>query len=507
MPIRMSGMISGLDTDAIIKELMSAQSMKKTVIEQNKEKLSWKKEKWEDLNTKLYALYTEKLSSLKLQGTYLTKKATSSNSEKAEATATNATNGSYSLTVERLASAQFVTGADISDKKLTASSKLVESGMSAGQTITIRSGENFETEKSIEVTGDMTITDFVERLKSAGVNASFDADNGRFYISAKDSGSSAGFTLESTNSSSTTGLAAIGLGDIDEELAANGQTAEDGTTMAIVGGQDAKLVLNGATITSSKNSITANGLSINLKGSTTVGETINITVSNDVDAVYDKIKEFTKSYNELMTEMYDKFNAPSAKDYAMLTDEEKEAMSDEQVELWENKIKDSLLRRDSTLNSLMSTFRNAMQKTADIDGKSYALSSFGIVTGVYTEHGLIHINGNAEDGQYADKTDDLRTALEKDPEAVGKVLSKLFDGFYSDLTEKMSASTISSALTFYNDKQIQSQMDEYESQVKTWETRLEDIEDRYYKQFSGMEKAMADLQNQQSQLSGLLGIS
>ena len=35
MPIRLSGMASGLDTDAIIKELMSAQSLKKTNIEGN----------------------------------------------------------------------------------------------------------------------------------------------------------------------------------------------------------------------------------------------------------------------------------------------------------------------------------------------------------------------------------------------------------------------------------------------------------------------------------------
>ena len=77
MAIRLSGMISGLDTDAIIKELMSAQSLKKTKIEQNKEKLEWKKEKWEEMNTKIYSLYTEKLSELKLQGTFLTKKVSS----------------------------------------------------------------------------------------------------------------------------------------------------------------------------------------------------------------------------------------------------------------------------------------------------------------------------------------------------------------------------------------------------------------------------------------------
>ena len=138
MPIRMSGMISGLDTDAIIKELMSAQSMKKTTLEQNKEKLSWKKEKWEDLNTKIYALYTEKLSSLKMQGSYLAKKATSSNPDKADATATTASSGSYELTVSKLASSQFVTGADISSKGLKKNSTLVEAGMTVGQTITVK---------------------------------------------------------------------------------------------------------------------------------------------------------------------------------------------------------------------------------------------------------------------------------------------------------------------------------------------------------------------------------
>ena len=90
MAIRMSGMISGLDTDAIIKDLMSAQATKKTSVEQKKEKLDWKKEKWEEMNTKLYSLYTEKLSGLKLQGSYMAKKVTSSDEGKAKATATTA---------------------------------------------------------------------------------------------------------------------------------------------------------------------------------------------------------------------------------------------------------------------------------------------------------------------------------------------------------------------------------------------------------------------------------
>lgn len=504
MPIRMSGMVSGLDTDAIIKELMSAQSLKKTNIEGNKKKLEWKKEKWEEMNAKLYSLYTEKLSNLKLQGTYLAHKTTSSDESKVTASATTATNGSYTVSVSKLASAQYVTGKDISSKSLKNDSLLGSAGMGYGQIITVKTGKDLDNEKTFTVDSESTIKDLTDFLNEAGLNASFSDSDGRFYISAKNSGEDSMFTL-SSNYGGAEGLEALGLIEITEDLAKNGQIAEDSDQVAVVAASDAKAVINGATITSSTNTITANGLTVELKGVTT-GD-VNITVSNDADGVYDKIKDFFKSYNELMTEMYDKYNAKSAREYSMLTDEEKESMSEKQIELWEDNIKDSLLRRDDTLNSLMSTFRTAMQKTVEIDGKQYSLASFGVGTGAYTEHGLIHIDGDPDDGTYAGKTDQLKAAINENPELVSNVFSEVMSDFYKTLSDKMSVTSISSALTFYNDKQIQSQIDDYEKQITTWEDRLTELEDKYYKQFSTMETAMANLQNQQNQLAGLLGMS
>lgn len=505
MPIRLSGMASGLDTDAIIKDLMSAQTLKKTNIEGNKKKLEWKKEKWEEMNTKLYALYTEKLTPLKLQGGYLLKKADSSNADKASAEATTAANGSYSLKINKLAKAQYVTGARISgDQELKKTSKISDTGLAVGQTITIKYGKDLSSTKEITIEEDTTIESFVAELNKADLTASFDETSRRFAISSKNSGVDSAFTISSTISDST-GLKALGLDTIDAELAKTGRNASDTSTMAVVAASDSEVVLNGAYITSSNNKITQNGLTIDLKGTTVAGEEINITVGNDTDAVYTKIKEFVTSYNELMTEMYKKYSAASAKGYDMLTDEQREAMSDEEEELWDNKIKDSLLRRDDTLNTLMSSFRTAMQKTVEVDGKSYSMASYGIVTGVYTEHGLLHINGDTDDKLYADKEDGLKKALNEDPETVSKVFSEIMSGFYNDMSKQMSATSISSALTFYNDKQIQSQVDEYQKQIDDWAVRLEDMEDRYYKQFSTMEQSLTSLQQQQSQLAGLLG--
>ncbi len=505
MPIRLSGMASGLDTDAIIKELMSAQSLKKTNIEGNKKKLEWKKEKWEEMNTKLYSLYTEKLSSLKLQGSFLTHKAASSDESKLTATAESTANGTYNVQIESLANAQYVTGKQIKDKNLTLQSLLQDAGMAAGQTITVTKGGNPETARAFEVTDESTVKDFVDFLKGAGLNASFTADDGRFFIGARTTGKDNGFTLTSDYIGDD-GLKALGLQNFDADSVKEDHVAIDEDDIAIVAASDAKIKLNGATITSSTNAIKANGLSLSLKG-TTAGSTIAVTVTNDSEGVYNKVKEFVKSYNELMKEMYDKYNAKSARGYNMLTDDDKEAMSEKQIELWENNIKDSLLRRDDTLSSLMTIFRNAMQKTVEVDGKTYSLSSFGVGTGAYTEHGLLHIDGDAEDGLYASKDDKLKSAINEDPELVAKVMSGVFTEFYKTLSDKMSASSISSALTFYNDKQIQSQITDYDKSIKSWETRLSDLEEKYYKQFSSMESAMAKLQSQQSQLAGLLGMS
>lgn len=503
MPIRLSGMASGLDTDAIIKELMSAQSLKKTNLEGTKEKLSWKKEKWEEMNTKVYSLYTEKLSSMKLQGTYLAKKATSSDETKAKVSATNTSNGSYTLQIDDIASSEYVTGRSVKDKGFTSDTKLADAGMELGQTITLKTGKDLDKEFTLTVGEDTTIKDFVNKLKEAGLNASFDSTSGRFFIGAASSGSESMFTLTS-DAVSGEGLEKLGLTNITEDIAKNGMTANDENDVAVVSAKDAKIVLNGAVITSSSNTVKANGMSIELIGTT--DQPMSITVSNDVDSVYDKVKDFVKEYNDLMKDMYDKYNASSAKGYNMLTSEEKEAMSDEQVKLWEDKIKDSLLRRDDTLNSLMSAFRSSMQESVEVNGKKYSLADFGIVTGDYTEHGELHINGNSDDSRYADKKDSLRSAIESDPEVVSKALSGIMSKFYSTLSNKMSASSISSALTLYNDKQMTAQMNDYESQIKKMDTRLEDIEDRYYKQFSAMEKAMSELQSKQNQMAGLLGM-
>lgn len=199
------------------------------------------------------------------------------------------------------------------------------------------------------------------------------------------------------------------------------------------------------------------------------------------------------------------------KDYEPLTSDEKSAMSDDEVEKWEGVIKASLLRRDDTISSLLSSMRSTLSKAVSVtlsDGttKSYALTSFGINTGVYTEKGQLHIYGDSDDADYADYDDALMKAINENPDAVEKTFSTLGNEIYNNLMKAMNSNKeLSSALTFYNDKQMDSEIEDYKDKVTSLQEKLQDEQDRYYDQFAKMETAMAKLQSQQTYISQLFG--
>jgi len=285
-------------------------------------------------------------------------------------------------------------------------------------------------------------------------------------------------------------------------------TSKDGAVR--VQGQDAEIVLNGATYTSATNNFAINGLTITATGETKDGEEITISTTADIDGMYKSIKSLLSGYNDILKEMNTMYYASSSKGYEPLSDEEKEALTDTEVEKWEKKIKDSLLRRDSTLSSIMSVMKNSMAKSYTINGKSYSLSSFGINTSGYfavdnEERGLYHIDGDPEDASTSGNKDKLRAALASDPDAVIQFFQKVSDDMYTQLTKKMSRTSLSSSYTIYNDKQMEKQYKEYSQIIDDWDDKIERYTEKYVKQFTAMETAMAKLQSSTSALSGLIG--
>lgn len=762
MGIRLTGINSGMDTDSIVQALMSAQSYKKTKIEAKKTKLEWKKDLWSELNTKIYNFYTNSLSKIRLQGTFKTKAATSSDNSKVTATATSsAAEGTYKIKVNSLASAQYVTsgklgGAWARDKdgnlvdkdgklidkdgylidkdgkyvdsngdpsaspvtgnghketKVSTSTRLVDLLDSTGNS-TFKAGTQikFTTERggyaTLLVDENTKVSDFITTASNAGVNASFDADQQRLFMNSGTSGADQKFqvtasvlstdqqkavaalreavgydymtsknkaavdkifdnlqagkiTDEDANTSlkkymdanekaavtayykkeytetynkkyfqyngDELDLDANGKKQLNETVAkadwvasqvaagkkqetaeaawdkltdakkiskieamvtskvnadikadvkgeiadgiANGIAAaddpflknssalrnnalEDGITgfvtemvdnaadsnlpagnaqliglglsavtgnkvmegtdtsgMVVVEADDAEITFNGATLTSSTSTLTVNGLTLNILD-TTPGSEISISVTKDTSAIYDAVKDFISDYNDILKTMNSYYNAATAKGYDVLTDEQKEAMSDDEIEKWEDKIKSSLLRRDDTLGSIISSFKtNMMGSYTASNGKRYSLASLGISTSAknWYEGGLLHIKGDEDDAEYMDEENKLEAMLTKDPELAMEILNGLAGNLYTDLQKKMAFTSMSSALTFYNDKEMNSQLSDYSKQITNWERKLALLEERYYKQFTAMEKAMASLNSQQNYFSSMMG--
>ncbi len=115
MAIRMTGLVSGLDTETIISQLVEARTKQIDEVKKDQTLVKWKKEAWSTLNTKLMDFYKGSLSKLKSVGTYKSKKVTSNVEGKATFSASSgAVNGTHTLSINQLAKASYLTGAKIS---------------------------------------------------------------------------------------------------------------------------------------------------------------------------------------------------------------------------------------------------------------------------------------------------------------------------------------------------------------------------------------------------------
>lgn len=298
--------------------------------------------------------------------------------------------------------------------------------------------------------------------------------------------------------------------DMVEKLASGSADIPISKGASRVDAQDAKITLNKADFTSSSNVFNINGLTIKATAKTADGETLSINTDTDTQGIYDKIKDFLTDYNSIINELTSLYNADSAKGYEPLTDDEKESMSDKEVEKWETKIKDSILRNDSTVGGVMNAMTTAMMKSYTINGKSYSLSSFGIHTQGYlnaakNEQYAYHIDGDEDDTITSGNTDKLMDMINNNPEDLEEFMKQLTSGLYSALDSKMKSTTMSSAYTIYNDKQMTREYNNYTKEIKEWETKISDLEDRYYKQFSTMETQLAKMQSTTSSLTSMLG--
>lgn len=293
----------------------------------------------------------------------------------------------------------------------------------------------------------------------------------------------------------------------EAEKVINGSPA--GSQVQRQSGKDAKIILNGVEYEGESNTFEVNGLTITALQKS--DEVATLTTRRDTDGVYNIVKNFLKEYNAIINEMDKLYNAESTKGYEPLTDEEKDELTDTEIEKWETKIKDSVLRRDSNLSSLSSAMKSIMLKGAMVNGKQMYLSNFGIETLGYfasadNEKNAYHINGDEDDVAVSSKTNDLKAAIAADPDTVISFFSQLAQNLYTELDKQSrSIDGVRSFGSFYDDKRMETEYKNYTTKIKKQEDKLTAMQDKWYNKFAAMETALAKMQSNQSAVSSLLG--
>lgn len=239
-------------------------------------------------------------------------------------------------------------------------------------------------------------------------------------------------------------------------------------------------------------------------------QAVTMTSTTNVDDIMAKIKEFVTTYNGFIKDLNDQTKETKYRDYKPLTSEQREDMSENEIKLWEEKAKSGLLRGDTLIREGLSGMRSLVyQSNPDIDSKYNTLFSIGITTSKnYNDGGTLEI----------DETK-LRKVLEEDPDAVEKLFKnsegkkddivdgKTVDtrGYLEKLRESMKSFEINiekkAGRSTMTDAQyaIGTNLIDTESRISTWKRKLEDIESRYWKQFTAMEQAI-NKANQQSSM-------
>ncbi|MEN6413956.1 MAG: flagellar filament capping protein FliD [Veillonellales bacterium] len=371
---------------------------------------------------------------------------------------------------------------------------------SSGEIAFTINGEKFSFDKT-DTLSDMIST--VNKDTTAGVTMKYDTNTDQLVVTANNTGAGNTIALEDT-----TGTFVSKLLTTSTE------------------GKDSQTVLDGQKLTRSSNSITQDGVTYTLNAVTT--STDNVSVTQDVDGIYDKINNFVTAYNSLLDEINGKLSESYDSDYAPLTDAQESSMSDTEITNWNKKAETGLLENDSVLQNMVYNMRNALMSS--VSGQSESLTKIGITTSTYTEKGKLHV---AEDT--------LKAAISTDPEGVMNLFTqqsasyggtttvrtlnsserktrtkeeglayKLYDVLQDNVGTVRDSSGNKGLLiqkagvtddASETDNVLSKDLDSLADKISDEEDRLSNEEDRYYTQFTNMETAIEQLSTQSSIIS------
>ncbi len=298
----------------------------------------------------------------------------------------------------------------------------------------------------------------------------------------------------------------------------------DGATMSSQG-TDAEIVVKDDkggvyTHTGISNTLTLDGMTFKFTGEIPA-EGISVNGKNDAAGVKDKLVNFINDYNKLMEKLNTLTIEKRNKNYMPLTDEQKKEMSENEIKIWNEKVKQGQLYKDSDVSRIANSMKSAMRGL--VDGVDGSLEKFGIKpvadyqgtkngTFVIDEDKLTNaLENNLEDVMKlfisTPPSDDSLTNLEKN-KSTG-IAQRLKGILYSE-TVSISSNLIKKVGV---EGSVSSVNSEITKAIKKYDRKMEDMEKDFakreqqlYSKWATIESMMNKLNAQQSYLTSQLGM-
>ncbi len=474
MGIRLGGLATGIDTQALIEAILAVERRPLSLAQQKKSTLESEQGILRDLNTRLLSLRdaagaidnrTTGFSSYSFDEELISYTASSSDDTRLGASVTTAASpGSYDVSISQLATS----AREISVGFATATDPVV----SENETLNIEFGGDAPIGFVVGAGGASlnelrdTINGHANNDGSVRAEVLFDGTNHRLVVTGRDTGAENDLIL-----SGTLTAPAMGPPFFDGLLAADAE--------------DASFSVLGVAMTSPSNDVSTAlpGVTFNLRGETAVDETIRIDVTRDETATGDRVQAFVDAFNSVRDLIREQTRYNAQTETA------------------------GPLQGDSTLRTVERELQTLLGDSYAVPGSSFSLlSEIGVR---FQDDGSLALDRDALKAALDQDPNGVRLLLAGDPNAtnpdpdgpdgidgVAVALSRVLDG----LTDPNDNVGVLAARDAGFDQRIAA----LDSQIDRMTVRLEQREELLVAQFSQMEALVSSLQAQGNSLSGLV---
>lgn len=456
------GQYTGITSDTI-DQMLQSDELRKTVIQNKIDKINTKAQAWTDISARLSNL-TSKLEALQDEGTYGTKKVTSSDDASATVSGTaDSMEGSYDLIITQLATSSKITGGVVSKADGTTKISTKDAlGYSGKLTITNGATDGSDTALTVEI--DVKATDSLKDIANAINNAK----------DPSDSTGTKGAGLKATIVNNQLVISSEEMGDRTLTIGGNLKDSLGFKDSQTTKGQSAKFTLDGIDMTRNSNNPTdvVDGVTFNFKKAD-ASKTITLGLTNDTDKELSAVKDFVSQYNSVMSLLSEKMcvGDPSKEDNIT-----------------------GALAGDSTLITLQSNLQSMVLGGKSVNGVS--ASTLGLSV---DRNGTLSLDESKFKAQLAKDPNSVKDFFFKDTSSK-YATEKTGTGYTADFKKVIdkytSTKSGSEGIISLRKSSYQSEIKDYNKQIERITEQIATKRARYVTMFTNLDTAIGNLQSQ-----------